>query len=68
MNSCTQLSQKEMSACVCGGAKRGEPDQIGTIMGDATFNCNRDRMGQRPSLVAKISNYRSQSVKQSGCV
>ena len=39
MNSCTQLSQKEMSACVCGGAKRGEPDQIGTIMGDAaTFN------------------------------
>lgn len=38
MNSCTQLSQKEMSACVCGGAKRGEPDQIGTIMGDAMFN------------------------------
>ena len=38
MNSCTQLSQKEMSACVCGGAKRGEPDQIGTIMGDARLN------------------------------
>ena len=41
MNSCTQLSQKEMSACVCGGAKRGEPDRIGTIMGDAaTFSYN----------------------------